>query len=80
MELATAIQFLKRFGYMADTEDIDTVDGKADTVKDGLKKFQSYYGLEETGLLDEATIENMKKSRCSVKDMDETRNYTLVSK
>ena len=87
MELSRAIRFLERYGYISNTEDTtdnETADELSDSVKDAIVKFQTNYGLEETGLLDEATIEGMKKPRCTVKDVERSKdrllNYKLDSK
>ncbi|XP_062854809.1 zinc finger protein 335-like [Trichomycterus rosablanca] len=62
--------YLKRFGYM----EIQDKSGRQASMSSSktLKRLQSQLGLEETGMLDEATISAMKQPRCGVPDV---RNY-----
>ena len=87
IDLDKALKFLKRYGYLPKADEMtmkDTADELPEPVKSAIKRFQSNYGLEENGLLDEATIENMKVPRCTVSDKErseeEALNYTLMSK
>ena len=87
MDLEKAVKFLKSYGYLPKADEVtvkDTADELPEPVKTGIIRFQSNYGLEENGLLDEATIENMKVPRCTVSDKErseeEALNYTLMSK
>ena len=63
-----SIAFLSQFGYLPKS------DGKSylitsNGVSSALKKMQKFGGLEETGVLDEATLELMKTPRCGVPDL-----------
>ena len=87
IDLDKALKFLKRYGYLPKADEMtmkDKADELPEPVKSAIKRFQSNYGLEENGLLDEATIENMKVPRCTVSDKErseeEALNYTLMSK
>lgn len=42
-------------------------------IEDALRDFQQQSEIPETGLLDDATIEEMHKPRCGVPDRDEER-------
>ncbi|KAJ8249003.1 hypothetical protein GJAV_G00230120 [Gymnothorax javanicus] len=46
-------------------------------LKDALKKMQKFFALQETGEVDQKTVEIMKKSRCGVPDM---ANYSFFPK
>lgn len=59
--------YLKRFGYI-DVQRRSGLDSVISTSK-ALKRMQNQLGLEETGELDEATLEAMKQPRCGVPDV-----------
>lgn len=42
--------------------------------------FQSFYGLPQTGRLDEATVDLMKRGRCGVADIPEDDDNTRVAR
>ena len=83
-DLEYALKFLKQFGYVAELGKNDSSVELSAQTKNAISKFQANFGLEVNGLLDEATIAEMKKPRCAVTDgqksEEETLNYTLVSK
>uniref|UniRef100_A0A7N8XJY7 Matrix metalloproteinase-9 n=1 Tax=Mastacembelus armatus TaxID=205130 RepID=A0A7N8XJY7_9TELE len=62
-----AENYLKKFGYL-DTEQRSGFQSMVSTAK-ALKKMQRQLGLEETGKLDESTVEAMKRPRCGVPDV-----------
>ena len=73
MDLEKALKFLKSYGYLRKVEEVtvnDPSDELPEPVKSAIMRFQSNYGLEENGLLDEATIANMKVPRCAVSDKE----------
>lgn len=65
-----ADEYLKRYGYV----DVLQRSGLQAVVSNAkaLKKLQRQLGLEETGLLDQPTVDAMKQPRCGVPDI---RNY-----
>ncbi|XP_018602440.1 matrix metalloproteinase-9 [Scleropages formosus] len=65
-----ADSYLERFGYLS-VQKRSGLQSATSTSK-ALKRLQRNLGLEETGQLDEATIEAMKQPRCGVPDV---RNY-----
>ncbi|XP_054281492.1 stromelysin-2-like [Macrosteles quadrilineatus] len=65
----TTLGYLTKFGYLppvdpTNPDKIVTNDQLAKAIRD----FQQFMGLEVTGELDEETKEEMKKSRCGIKD------------
>lgn len=64
-----ACSFLTRFGYLSSAERIgkDSSEG----LDQALCKFQKFYGLAETGRLDEETLKQMGKPRCGNSDESE---------
>ncbi|XP_054280844.1 matrix metalloproteinase-19-like [Macrosteles quadrilineatus] len=65
----TTLRYLTKFGYLppvdpTNPDKIVTNDQLAKAIRD----FQQFMGLEVTGELDEETKEEMKKSRCGIKD------------
>ena len=69
-----AIRNLNRYGYLTGMDDIDISLGGADylnssQVAHAVTMFQSYYSLDLTGKLDEATIASIHTPRCTVLDM-----------
>ncbi|XP_077079492.1 matrix metalloproteinase-9 [Siphateles boraxobius] len=65
-----ADEYLKRYGYI-DVLQKSGLQAVVSTSK-ALKKLQQQLGLEETGSLDQPTIDAMKQPRCGVPDI---RNY-----
>lgn len=65
-----ADEYLKRYGYI-DVLQKSGLQAVVSTSK-ALKKLQQQLGLEETGSLDQSTIDAMKQPRCGVPDI---RNY-----
>ncbi|KAK4875143.1 hypothetical protein RN001_011565 [Aquatica leii] len=58
------INYLVRFGYVEKERSYNK-----DQVKEGLKKLQQFFGLPVTGVVDDATLELIKKPRCGVPDI-----------
>jgi len=63
-----ALTFLERAGYLDDLDDRVRYHAP-DSVKQALKEFQSFYGLNETGRLDKPTVTLMQQPRCGVPDV-----------
>ena len=80
------IKFLKHYGYLEDTEVTreDSSNELSNVVIEAIVKFHAHNGLEETGLLDEATLEEMMKPRCGFKIKertgDDVMKYTIMDK
>ena len=84
-----AIRNLNRYGYLTGMDDIDISLGGADflnssQVAHAVTMFQSYYGLDLTGKLDENTVASIHTPRCTVLDMlggwdgrSKVENYNL---
>ncbi|MGX8903867.1 matrixin family metalloprotease [Streptomyces netropsis] len=64
-ELVKVQEYLSRYGYLRDSGQRGLLD---DATSDALTTFQRFFGLEETGEVDRATIEAMEKPRCGVPD------------
>ncbi|XP_060787993.1 matrix metalloproteinase-9-like [Neoarius graeffei] len=69
-DIELAESYLKHFGYMEVLEKSGQ-QGAVSTSK-ALRRLQNQLGLEETGKLDQPTIDAIKKPRCGVPDI---RNY-----
>ena len=70
-------KFLNQYGYISSSRS-----GNHD-VSTAIRKFQQFFGLEVSGILDASTVNLMKKSRCGVPDESEERRmrrYITVSK
>lgn len=65
--------YLKRFGYM-ETLQRSGFESMASTTK-ALKRMQKQLGLNETGELDEATVDAMKRPRCGVPDVANYKTF-----
>ena len=63
--------YLTRYGYAESFQWMNSLD-KEDTYKsfvnESVISFQEFTRINQTGVLDEATMEMMKTSRCGVKD------------
>jgi len=67
-DLRGALDYLGKFGYINEIGDGEQLlDGEA--VTEAIAKFQAFAGLEESGELDEETVELMGTPRCGVKDV-----------
>ncbi|KAG7283873.1 hypothetical protein CRUP_034060 [Coryphaenoides rupestris] len=66
-DIEMADKYLKRFGYVNSLQR-SGFESLLSTTR-ALKKLQSQMGLEETGQLDEATLNTMKRPRCGVPDV-----------
>ncbi|XP_046637960.1 uncharacterized protein LOC124316201 [Daphnia pulicaria] len=65
-----AADYLERFGYLErGPQDSSYWESfSVESLSDAFRDFQSFAGLEKTGILDEATKELMNKPRCGVPD------------
>merc|ERR1711962_1783912 len=63
-----ALTFLERAGYLDDLDERVRYHAP-DNVKQALKEYQAFNGLNETGILDTPTVALMKLPRCGVPDV-----------
>ncbi|XP_046330276.2 neutrophil collagenase-like [Haliotis rufescens] len=63
--------FLQTYGFTMQLAKEIKSTAPQDSRKKAIKLFQKYYGLETTGLVDDATFELMTSSRCGVPDNPE---------
>ena len=80
MDLEKALKFLKSYGYLTKLDEVtvkDLSEKLPEPVKSAIMRFQSNYGLDENGVLDEATIENMKMPLCTVSDKERSEEEAL---
>ncbi|TRY85480.1 hypothetical protein DNTS_015643 [Danionella cerebrum] len=68
-----AENYLKQYGYI-DVHQRNGLQGVVSTSK-ALKKLQKQLGLEETGSLDQSTIDAMKQPRCGVPDVRKFQTF-----
>ena len=67
-----ALQYLAQYGYVGDEQKGSFINADGGYIKKALMDFQSFVGIEKTGVLDKKTAAMMKKPRCGMKD--KTRN------
>lgn len=78
-EETNALLYLSKYGYIpknAGTEALVTEDNIKEYIKDAVKDFQEFAGLDVTGEMDPVTVELMGTPRCGVSDnkrSDESR-------
>ena len=67
-----AMEYLKKYKYMKSNSQVSEVGGLVDyqAYQEALLSFQKIYGLEETGILDQQTVELISAPRCGVSDFD----------
>ncbi|XP_011633565.1 matrilysin-like [Pogonomyrmex barbatus] len=64
-----AIRFLQTYGYL-DGDNVQTISDNATlALRHAIALFQEYYRIPGDGVLNEATLEQMRKPRCGVKDI-----------
>ena len=64
-----SLSFLSQYGYLPKSESGKSFLLTPDGLSGALKQMQKFGGLEETGVLDEATLELIKTPRCGVPDL-----------
>lgn len=65
--------FLGELGYLRTSEEIglDSFAMFDSSLSEAVKKYQRFHGLEETGIIDEATRKDMEMPRCGVADLED---------
>lgn len=76
MSYLRALRNLNRYGYLPGLDEIDiSLEGmdylNSSHVAQAVTMFQSYYGLDTTGRLDEATLASVHTPRCTIMDLVE---------
>ena len=64
-----SIAFLSKFGYLPRSENGKSYLLTSSGLSSALKKMQKFGGLEETGVIDEATLKLIKTPRCGMPDV-----------
>ncbi|KAK4875222.1 hypothetical protein RN001_011644 [Aquatica leii] len=75
-------EFMKRYGYLEDTPNSEALYTE-DAIRDVIKNVQKFGGIDETGIIDNATLALMKSPRCGVPDIlrnSRSKRYALGSK
>ncbi|KAL6268258.1 hypothetical protein P5V15_001373 [Pogonomyrmex californicus] len=63
------IRFLQIYGYL-DGDNVQTISDNATlALRHAIALFQEYYRIPDDGVLNEATLKQMRKPRCGVKDI-----------
>ena len=65
-------QYLTSYGYVNDEQKgsfINPDEGLVEHMKEALLEFQSYAGINQTGVMDPNTVKMMMMPRCGVKDI-----------
>ena len=66
---ADSLSFLTQYGYLPSSESGKSFLLTPDGLSSALKQMQKFGGLEQTGVLDEATLKLIKTPRCGVPDL-----------
>ncbi|KAF7996625.1 hypothetical protein HCN44_002271 [Aphidius gifuensis] len=61
------LKYLMQYGYLPETN-IDNTIYNGESVANAIKEFQSFVGLDATGILDKETLNLMSMPRCGIKD------------
>ncbi|CAD7090991.1 unnamed protein product [Hermetia illucens] len=68
------IKFMKRFGYLDSSSSDSEALYHEEAIKDAVKNLQKFGALNQTGILDNATLQLMISPRCGVPDIDPRRS------
>ena len=74
----SAVKYLAQFGYLPTPDPRKALLLTEDGVSKALKRLQKFGGIDETGILDDDTIELIKTPRCGIKDnLEEEQSQDL---
>lgn len=79
--MSKAVDFLTKFGYLPQT-DLDAGNLRTEEqLQDSIRSMQRFGGLPETGVIDDATVDLMRRPRCGLPDFvgtsERVRRYAL---
>lgn len=69
VDTSSAVKYLSQFGYLPTPDPRKALLLTEDGVSKALKKLQKFGGVNQTGILDDDTIELIKTPRCGMKDV-----------
>ncbi|XP_046638019.1 uncharacterized protein LOC124316241 isoform X4 [Daphnia pulicaria] len=73
--------YLASFGYLdPELKNSSTSSVSAGTVRNAVSEFQSFFGLDPTGIVNEETLTWMRKPRCGLPDRDITKGSSTRRK
>lgn len=78
-----ALLYLSKYGYLGKddgTEALVTEENIGQYIKGAVKEFQAFAGLEQTGELDDVTVELMGTPRCGVRDLEQSADVEFGEK
>lgn len=78
-----ALLYLSKYGYLGKddgTEALVTEENIGQYIKGAVKEFQAFAGLEQTGELDDVTVELMGTPRCGVRDREQSADVEFGEK
>ncbi|XP_023348049.1 interstitial collagenase A-like [Eurytemora carolleeae] len=64
----SALLYLENYGYL-DSQEKENNATLVDIFHTGLARLQSFFEIPQTGMLDERTLEGIRKPRCGVRDL-----------
>ena len=68
VDTSSAVKYLAQFGYLPTSDPRKALLLTEDGVSKALKRLQKFGGVNQTGVLDDDTIELIKTPRCGLKD------------
>ncbi|XP_051955593.1 matrix metalloproteinase-17-like [Xyrauchen texanus] len=70
-QMDMGVDWLSKFGYLPPPDPVNGQLQTKEALTKAIKAMQRFGGLEESGVLDQATLDLMKTPRCSLPDMSE---------